>query len=167
MVQPSAPTQHCIFLPPYAAANFSSSPSTPLQSRSGAHAGTSLPLRDATPRLSVLQPHLGTRWWQQRIPCAADVGACYRAASLGVSLWPCKIFIVDVCPRSFSGLASPLTAGFMDCRSTHKVGHKFTRGWLLSSKTLNSTLEGTFPTIYLSIASTAAQRLFLISSLHV
>jgi len=35
------------------------------------------------------------------------------------------------------------------------------------SKTLNSTLEGTFPTIYLSIASTAAQRLFLISSLHV
>ena len=80
----------------------------PLQSRSGAHVGASLPLRDATPHLSILQPHLGTRRWRQWISCAADVGACYRAASLGVSLWPCKIFIVDVRPRSFSEMASPL-----------------------------------------------------------
>ena len=80
----------------------------PLQSRSGAHAGVSMPLRDATPRPSVQQPHLGARRWRQQIPCAAGAGACSRAASLGVSLWSCKNFIVKVRPRSFSGLASPL-----------------------------------------------------------
>ena len=106
MVQPSAPAQHCI-LPPDAAVNFGSSPSTP-QSRSGAHAGVSMPLRDATPRPSVQQPHLGARRWRQQIPCAAGAGACSRAASLGVSLWSCKNFIVKVRPRSFSRLASPL-----------------------------------------------------------
>ena len=82
----------------------------PLQSRSGAHAGMSMPLRDATPRPSVQQPHLGARRWRQQIPCAADAGACSRAASLGVSLWSCKNFIVKVRPRSFSGLASPLSS---------------------------------------------------------
>jgi len=80
----------------------------PLQSRSGAHAGVSMPLRDATPRPSVQQPHLGARRWRQQIPCAAGASACSRAASLGVSLWSCKNFIVKVRPRSFSGLASPL-----------------------------------------------------------
>ena len=35
-------------------------------------------------------------------------GRCSRAASLGVSLWLCKNFIVKVRPRSFFGLASPL-----------------------------------------------------------
>jgi len=103
----------------------------PPQSRSGAHAGVSMALRDATPRPSVQQPHLGACWWRQQIPCAAGAGACSRAASLGVSLWSCKnfivgagacsraaslgvslwsckIFIVKVRPRSFSGLASPL-----------------------------------------------------------
>ena len=83
----------------------------PLQSRSGAHAGVSMPLRDATPRPSVQQPHLGARRWRQQIPCAA--GACSRAASLGVSLWSCKNFIVKVRPRSFSGLASPLLLGIL------------------------------------------------------
>ena len=80
----------------------------PLQSRSGAPAGVSMPLRDATPRPSVQQPHLGARRRRQQIPCAAGAGACSRAASLGVSLWSCKNFIVKVRPRLFSGLASPL-----------------------------------------------------------
>jgi len=83
----------------------------PLQSRSGAHAGVSMALRDATPRPSVQQPHLGACWWRQQIPCAAGAGACSRAASLGVLLWSCKNFIVKVRPRSFSGLASPLSEG--------------------------------------------------------
>src|SRR6185437_14524115 len=96
----------------------------PLQSRSGAHVGASLPLRDATPRLSVLQPHLGTRRWRQRIPCAADVGACYRAASLGVSLWPCKIFILNIRPRSFSRLASPLPSRGPVTRVTRRHGSR-------------------------------------------
>jgi len=69
-----------------------------------------MPLRNATPRPSVQQPHLGARRWRQQIPCAAGAGACSRAASLGVSLWSCKNFIVKVRPRSFSGLASPLAA---------------------------------------------------------
>ena len=67
-----------------------------------------MPLRDATPRPSVQQPHLGARRWRQQIPCAAGAGACSRAVSLGVSLCSCKNFILKVRPRSFSGLASPL-----------------------------------------------------------
>ena len=50
-----------------------------LQSRSGTHAGASLPLRDATSRPSILQPLLGAHRWRQWIPCAAGAGACSRA----------------------------------------------------------------------------------------
>ena len=108
MVQPSAPTQHCIFLPPYAAANFSSSPSTPptvplRRSRCRVAAVARRHSAPVRPTASSRHPSVATA-----DPVRPDVGACYRAASLGVSLWPCKIFIVDVCPRSFSGLASPL-----------------------------------------------------------
>ena len=101
MVQPSAPAQHCI-LPPDAAANFGSSPSTP-----------AVPLRRSRWRVDAVARRHSTPVRSaapSRRPCAAGAGACSRAASLGVSLWSCKNFIVKVRPRSFSRLASPLQA---------------------------------------------------------
>ena len=79
-----------------------------LQSRSGTHADALLLLRDGAPRPSVLQPHLDTCQPRQRIPCNAAACTCNGAASLGASLCLCKNFNVELRPRSFLWLASPL-----------------------------------------------------------
>jgi len=81
-----------------------------LQSRSGTHADVLLSLRDGAPRPSVLQPHLDTCQPRQRIPCNAAACTCNGAASLAVSLCLCKNFNVELRPRSFLWLASPLAA---------------------------------------------------------
>ena len=85
-----------------------------LQSRSGTHADALLSLRDGAPRPSVLQPHLDTCQPRQRIPCNAAACTCNGAASLGASLCLCKNFNVELCPRSFLWLASPLV-GVVSC----------------------------------------------------
>ena len=99
-----------------------------LQSRSGAHAGTSLPLHEERPRRrptqihpAALHRHLPTA---PTNPCTAAVGAYSQACCLGASLQSCKNFIVELRPRLFSRLASPLT-GKISCAAANGCGLAF------------------------------------------
>ena len=63
----------------------------------------------------ISEPRHGTHRPRQRIPCAT-VGACSQACYLGALFQPCKNFIVELCPRSFPGLASPLPKSQINTR---------------------------------------------------
>ena len=72
------------------------------------HLPPAVPLSRSCWRVNAVARHHSTPV-RSAAPSRRPSGACNRAASLGVSLWSCKNFIVKVRPRSFSGLASPTT----------------------------------------------------------